>query len=156
MAANTRTPNPAKSRAEGAAAEAAAAATAGAESARALFDRLSAFNALGVPPAAATERAQRSMDAALRCSTVVADGFQAVMHEMVSFTQGAMQRNLDGLQTLARCRTVEDLMATQGELLRQRLEAMIDSGAKISELTTRTATDAVQEIIQVQDEAKKA
>ena len=55
-----------------------------------------------------------------------------------------MQCNIDGLNSIMRARTPQDLMAVQSELLNAEVRVMLNSGVKISEATLRVARDAAQ------------
>jgi hypothetical protein len=91
-------------------------------------------------------RAQQNLDVMLQTSTVLADGFQSVMREWVSYAQTAMQRNIDGVNSILRARTVQDLVAAQSDLISAEVQLLLNSSVKISETTARVANDAAQRI----------
>ena len=74
----------------------------------------------------------------------LADGFQAIMREWADYTRNAMQCNIDGMNSIMRARTPQDLIAAQSELLNAEVRVMLNSGVRISEATLRVARDAAQ------------
>ena len=76
----------------------------------------------------------------------LADGFQAIMREWADYTRNAIQCNIDGMDTIMRARTPQDLIAAQSELLNAEVRVMLNSGVRISEATLRVARDAAQSI----------
>ena len=76
----------------------------------------------------------------------LADGYQSIMREWADYTRNAMQCNIDGMNSIMRARTPQELMAAQSELLNAEVQVMLNSGVKISEATLRVARDAAQSI----------
>jgi cell division septum initiation protein DivIVA len=95
---------------------------------------------------AAQELASRTPGAMIQTGVKLADGFQAIMREWADYTRDAMQCNIDGLNSIMRARTPQDLMTAQRELMNAEVRVMLNSGVRISEATLRVASDAVQSI----------
>ena len=91
-------------------------------------------------------RTQQNLAVMIQTGTRLADGFQAIMREWADYTRNAMQCNIDGMNSIMRARTPQDLMAGQRELLNAEVRIMLTSGVRISEATIRVAKDAVQSI----------
>jgi hypothetical protein len=91
-------------------------------------------------------RTQQNLAVMIQTGTRLADGFQAIMREWADYTRNAMQCNIDGMNSIMRARTPQDLMAAQRELLNAEVRIMLTSGVRISEATIRVAKDAVQSI----------
>ncbi|WP_262030916.1 phasin family protein [Microvirga sp. Mcv34] len=79
-------------------------------------------------------------------------GFQDVSREWFELSHKRLQTNLEGLNALARCRTMNDFVAVHGSLIRDNLEQTIDNSRRMAELmmqladeTTRTATAEVKD-----------
>lgn len=103
-----------------------------------------------------TKRTQQNLEVMMQASSVLADGFQSVMREWVNYTQSAMQRNIDGVNSIMRARSVQDLLAAQSDLVNAEVELLLNSSIKISEVTARVANDAAQRINgQVKQQARK-
>ena len=72
-------------------------------------------------------------------STVLARGVQDVSREWFELSQKRLQMNLDGLRSLAQCRSVPDFMAVQASLIRDNLEQTLDTSRRMAELTQQLA-----------------
>jgi hypothetical protein len=71
----------------------------------------------------------------------------------MSYAQGSMQRNVEGLSAILRSRNPRDAMAAQSELLKQNMEGLLNGGAKIAQLSAEVANEAVQKITAGQSQA---
>ena len=65
---------------------------------------------------------------------------------MVDRSQKRLQRNLDGLQALARCRSMTDIVEVQSSLLRDNLEQTVENSRRIAELTIQMADEATRTV----------
>jgi len=99
-----------------------------------------------------TEEATRNLRAAVHSGTALARGIQDVSRECFELSQKRMQRNLDGLNNLARCRTVADLLAAQSSLIRDNVEQTVDNSRRMAELAIQMADEATRNV-KVQVEA---
>jgi hypothetical protein len=75
---------------------------------------------------------------------VLASGMQTFWQEWIGCAQDVMQRNVDGMQNLMRSRSPGDFFAAQSELLRDEVQAIIDTGSRMSEVSARIASDAAR------------
>ena len=91
-------------------------------------------------------RTQQNLGAMIQTGVKLADGFQTIMREWADYTRAAMQCNIDGMNSIMRARTPQDLMTAQRELMNAEVRVMLNSGVRISEATLRVASDAVQSI----------
>ena len=91
-------------------------------------------------------RTQRNLGVMIQTGNKLAEGYQSIMREWADYTRNAMQCNIDGMNSIMRARTPQDLMAAQSELLNAEVRVMLNSGVKISEATLRVARDAAQSI----------
>jgi hypothetical protein len=71
--------------------------------------------------------------------------------EYLDMVQTCVQKNLDGMDTLMRCRTLPELWAAQGALVRDNLELTLSNSRRIAEVSTRLA-DTTKRSITVQAE----
>ena len=53
---------------------------------------------------------------------------------------------MDGLNRLAGCRSVQDFVAVQSDLMRDGLQQVIDTNKRIAELSVRAADEAARAI----------
>ena len=76
------------------------------------------------------------------CHPDVLAGVQDVSREWFELSQKRLQKNLDGLSSLAQCRSVPDFMAVQTALIRDNLEQTLDNSRRMAELTRQLADEA--------------
>ena len=60
----------------------------------------------------------QNLKAVTQASTVLARGFQEASNEVFRLAQERITKNMDGLNQLAGCRSVQDFVAVQSELVR--------------------------------------
>ena len=102
-------------------------------------------------------RTQQNLDVLLQTSSLLAEGFQSVLREWLNYTQSAVQRNIDGMNTIMRARTMQDLLAAQSDLLNAEVQLLLNSSVKVSEVTARVANDAAQKInVATKEQARKS
>ena len=89
-------------------------------------------------------RTQQNLGVMAQTGIRLAGGFQAVMTEWADYTRNAVQCNIDGVNSILRARTLEELMAAQSNLLNAEVQLMLTSSVKISEATARVAKDVAQ------------
>jgi hypothetical protein len=93
-----------------------------------------------------SEEAVHNLRAVAQSSTALARGLQEVSREVVDRSQKRLQRNLDGLQALARCRSLTDLIEAQTTLLRDNLEQTVENSRRIAELTIQITEEATRTV----------
>jgi hypothetical protein len=91
-----------------------------------------------------TEGASENFKAVAQANTVLARGLQDVSREWFELSQKRLQTNLDGLNALARCRSMNDFVAVQSSLIRDNLEQTVDNSRRIAELTIQLADEATR------------
>jgi len=88
------------------------------------------------------DETSRNLQALAQSGTVLARGVQDVSREWFELSQKRLQKNLDGLSSLAQCRSVPDFMAVQTSLIRDNLEQTLDNSRRMAELTRQLADEA--------------
>jgi hypothetical protein len=91
-------------------------------------------------------RTQQNLDVMLQTGSRLAGGFQAVLREWADYTRNAVQCNVDGVNSILRAQTLQELMAAQSDLLNAEVQVMLTSSVRISEATARIAKDVAQSI----------
>ena len=87
-------------------------------------------------------RSSQNLQAVTQASTVLARGFQEASNEVLRFVQDRLTKNVDSLNRLAGCRSVQDVVAVQSELVRDTLWQVIDANKRVAELSLRIADEA--------------
>ena len=85
---------------------------------------------------------QEAVQTSLSTASELARGVQDVSREWFELSQKRLLKNLDGLSSLAQCRSVPDLMAVQTALIRDNLEQTLDNSRRMAELTRQLADEA--------------
>lgn len=93
-----------------------------------------------------SEEAAQNLRAVAQSSTALTRGLQDVSREVADRSQKRLQRNLDGLQTLSRCRSMTDFIEAQSSLLRDNLEQTVENSRRIAELTIQMAEAATRTV----------
>jgi phasin family protein len=86
----------------------------------------------------------RNLAALTECSTVLARGCQEIALEWMSLAQHRLQKNLENLEALAACRTMQDLVAAQTQLVRDNMQEIVDNSRQIAETSVKVANEAAQ------------
>ena len=72
-------------------------------------------------------------------ASVLIRAFQDVSHECLKMSRNRFQTNLEGFNAMARCRSVQDLVAVQTSLIRDNLELAMENGRRLAELSAGVA-----------------
>jgi hypothetical protein len=96
---------------------------------------------------------QQNLDVLMQVGGVLTSGFQSILREWANYAQTAARRNVDGINSLLRARTLQDLASAQSDLLVSELQLLLDRSVRISEVTAGLARDAAQGI---SDRARQA
>jgi phasin family protein len=100
-----------------------------------------------------TRQGAQSLEMMTQASTMLTRGVQDLSREWFSLTQERLQKNVEDFGVLARCQSIPDFMAAQGNIMRHNLEQTIEGTRRIAEVATRVANEAGQTL---KAETKKA
>ena len=89
-------------------------------------------------------QASSNIEAITECSAVLMRGFQEISREWVSLAQDRFQKNLEGVQKLASCQNVQDVVAAQTELVRDNIQQMVENSRHLAETSARVAEETAQ------------
>ena len=111
------------------------------------IDRFSKMFGLGSDTARQTiERSSGNLQALMESTTIIAGGLQNVSGEWMRFVQSRFEDNMDHFDDLMGCRTLQECVARQTEMVRDNFEAFLHSVRRASELSTQVADDAVRKV----------
>lgn len=109
------------------------------------LDRFSkAFGLSGDTARQAVERSSGNLRAVMASGTVVAGGLQDLSGELVRFVQDRFERNFDHYEQLLECRSINECMALQMQIVRDNLEGCLETARRTSQLSTHMADEAVR------------
>jgi phasin family protein len=86
----------------------------------------------------------RNLEAMTECGAILLRGMQEISREWISLAQHRLQKNLDSMQALSACRNLQDLVATQTELVRDNMREIVDNSRHIAEKSVEVANEAAQ------------
>lgn len=87
-------------------------------------------------------QSKQNMEAVTRCGTVLNQALQDASRNWFELTQKQWQRNLDGLNKLARSQSLQEFTAVQSELVREGLQNMVQDSRAIAETSLRAVDEA--------------
>jgi hypothetical protein len=88
----------------------------------------------------ATQAAETGAKAALRSGGTVADGVREIAQTWAHYAEEVMRHSSQAGQKLLRCRSWNEILEVQADLLRDNMHASLDQGAKLAEIGSRMAT----------------
>lgn len=105
--------------------------------------------ALGFAGPQAEELARRSsqnIEAVSQASTVLTKGAQEISREWMGLIQDRLAKNLDAMNRLASCRSLQDLVVVQSDIVRDRLGHTVEGSRRLAETSLRVADEAARVI----------
>jgi hypothetical protein len=102
---------------------------------------------LGGPEAEELARtSSQNIEAVSQASTMLARSFHEASQEWFGLAREQISKIMDALNRLAQCRSMQDAIAIQSELVRENLQQTIDTSRRIAELSTQVANEAARTI----------
>jgi len=92
------------------------------------------------------EQASQNLRAVAQSSAALARGIQDVTRECLELSQKRWQTNLEGLNQLARCRSLTEFVSLQSSLIRDNLEQTLNNSRRLAELTVQVADEATRTV----------
>jgi hypothetical protein len=106
----------------------------------------SALMPVGQQSEEVARRSSQNIEAVSGASTILARGVQDASREWFGLVQDRLQKNLDGFKALVHCRSVQDMIAIQSDLMRDTLEQAISTSRRVAELSVRVADEAARRV----------
>jgi hypothetical protein len=92
----------------------------------------------------AAERSSKNVGAILQSSLAIADTTQSITREWLDFARERIQHNFDRMDRLFRCRTPQDFVAVQSDVLKDNLEEQLGWTRHIAERSIPIAEEAMK------------
>ena len=83
----------------------------------------------------------------------VAAGLQDVAQAWADYAQQVMEHTTEATRALVGCRTFNDMLGVQAELMRGHLQAFLDQSTRLAEITNRMAARSFEAIKETGGEA---
>ena len=90
------------------------------------------------------QQSKQNLEAVTRCGTVLSQAFQDASRSLFDLGQKQFQRNLDGLNKLARAKSVQEFTAIQSDLMPESLQHMVQARQPITDTSARAVNEASQ------------
>jgi phasin family protein len=87
-------------------------------------------------------RSSQNVEAVAQASTILTKGVQEISREWFDFLQQRLVQSADAMNKLAGCRSLQDLVTVQSEIVRDRLGHAVEGGRRIAEVSMRMADEA--------------
>jgi hypothetical protein len=90
----------------------------------------------------AAQKSSHNMEAIVQSGTVLTEITQRLCEEWADIARARMDRSFDRIDALLQCRTPQDFIALQSELLRDNIETFLGYARKAGEHSARVAAEA--------------
>jgi len=94
----------------------------------------------------ATERSVRNTQSVMDSATAVSKGLNEISREYFQFARRQMEKNMDRMNELWRCRTPHEFAAVQSDLIRDTMTGVLESGRRVADMSLKVADDAGKRI----------
>lgn len=92
----------------------------------------------------ATQQSARNVEAIMHSNALIADGVQTIAREWMTFVQKRAERNMEQFEALTNCRSMQDCIAAQTDMVRDGIEDLLQTTKRVAEVSTRMADQAAQ------------
>jgi phasin family protein len=88
----------------------------------------------------------RNTQTVMESATAVSKGANDISREYFQFARLQMEKNMDRLNELWRCRTPHELAAVQSDLIRDTMTGVLESGRRMADMSLKVADEAGKRI----------
>lgn len=92
----------------------------------------------------ATEQSARNFESIVQSGTILAGGMQSISLELLNFARKRLEQSMHRVDALVNCRTPQEVLAVQSDLVRDSLEDFVQSTRHIAEISSQMAEEAVR------------
>ncbi len=85
-----------------------------------------------------------NFDALVQSNNVVAKGIEAIGKEVMAFAQRSVEENMAQARALIGARDLQEFVDLQNDFAKQRLEETLAETARLTELSTKVANEAIE------------
>lgn len=89
---------------------------------------------------------RHSMEAMVKCGTVLSKGAEQWMKIATQMSQESWEKSSENLKSLMACKTITELTEAQNKLAQQSFEDMMQAATRLSELSIKICTEAFEPI----------
>src|SRR5215211_2220957 len=101
----------------------------------------------------ATERSTRNTETILYTSTAATRLMSGMSQEYFEFMRHQMEKSMERMNELWRCRTPQDVAAVQSDLLRESVGSLMETSRRVGDMSVKVAEDAAKHMERVRPAA---
>src|SRR5215212_3340647 len=101
----------------------------------------------------ATERSARNTEALLYTSTAATRLMSEMSQEYLQFVRYQIEKSMDRMNELWRCRTPQDLAAVQSDFARETVGSVLESSRRVADMSLKVADEATKHMERVRPAA---
>ena len=106
-------------------------------------DQLSrTFGLTGDEAQQATERSVRNTQTVMETASAVTKGTNEISKEYFQLARGQLDKNMERMNELWRCRSPHEFLAVQSDLIRDTMTGVLESGRRVADMSLKLADDA--------------
>jgi phasin family protein len=123
----------------------------GMEAATAVMNRSSdqlgrTFGWTGDEAQQAAERSVRNTQTVMDSAAAISQGVNEISREYFQFARHQIEKNMERMSELWRCRTPHELAAVQSDVLRETMTGALESSRRLADMSLKVADDAGRRI----------
>lgn len=83
-----------------------------------------------------------TMDAVVKTSTILAQGYEAISKEIMAFTQASIEANVSATRAVFGAKSINEMIDLQNNFTRSSFDKAVAEGVKLGEMTAKTHKEA--------------
>jgi hypothetical protein len=104
----------------------------------------------------AAERSARNAETILYSTTAVGNVLSGMSREYFEFVRHQVENSMDRMNDLWRCRTPQDFVAVQSDLVRDSMGTMLESNRRMADMSLKAADDTAKRMTETMERIKRA
>jgi len=104
----------------------------------------------------ATDRSAHNAETLLYSATTIAKGLNGASQEYFDFMRHLFEKNMEGMNELWRCRSLQDVAAIHTDLVRETVSDLFERNRRIADMSVRLADDAGSHIAESVEAMRRA
>ena len=89
---------------------------------------------------------KETMDAVIKSGTIAAKGYETFNREWMQFAQASVDQTVGHVKALMQVKSLKEAMELQNTFAKARFDAVVAESTKFSDLSVKTANEAIQPI----------
>lgn len=102
------------------------------------------------------EQSARNAENILYSTTAVTRGMSLMSQEYFDFVRHQVEKSIDRMNELWRCRTPHDVAVVQNDLVREAVESVLESSRRMADVSLKLADDTARHVTQNMERMRRA